>query len=294
MTADAAPERAKPPNMALAAGVIAFLRGEFRNDGAEGESVHKLCDFFEQLARAHAADLGDHAVVLRNVSEVYYNITGARVSNVLTLPEALCAAVDQRVESESAFAVECALEPVREWADQCTHSLHPVEKERGANLLDLLDEIDDDAPSPAADHECRAIDVRDVPGATARVRMSPDASPESVAAIEAISTAAAKLLADGEHGPFIIRPTRLDWEHVPVTTVERRAGKTTCGDQWSGNDHCEVLQRLDENSYVWRAWGYGGVLPTLRDAQEACELVDALELAIRRVVARCKRAMESR
>jgi hypothetical protein len=37
------------------AGCIAFLRENFRNDGAEGESVHRLCDDAEALARGAQA-----------------------------------------------------------------------------------------------------------------------------------------------------------------------------------------------------------------------------------------------
>lgn len=54
-------ERKKPrPPME---GVIAFLREAWRNDGAEGESVHALCDEVEQLrserdkARTRVKDL---------------------------------------------------------------------------------------------------------------------------------------------------------------------------------------------------------------------------------------------
>lgn len=190
---------AKAPDTEKASTLVGLLRSPY---GPERDRVLELCDLYEQLEQAHQADLDDMRALISRVTRVYDHVTGGHVSDVLTDVAAVVQAADEHMESTAELAVECALERVKVWADDCAHSGHEVERACGEDLLRLLEEDDEvagaagnavvgmasDAQARADDnHRCVALDVD---GIAVRARVSPDATPETMEALKGLAGAA--------------------------------------------------------------------------------------------------------
>ncbi len=61
-------------------GAVAFLRENWRDDGAEGESVHLLCDEIASLRTALAAAESQRDAAVAVLREVQWNATRAGVA----------------------------------------------------------------------------------------------------------------------------------------------------------------------------------------------------------------------
>lgn len=81
---------------AIQRSIVAFLRGNFRDDGAEGESVHALCNDFEEVLAERDAAVAE-ARALRSELDAALDVQLRLVSNANDEVDALKAALNDTI-----------------------------------------------------------------------------------------------------------------------------------------------------------------------------------------------------